>query len=128
MGVTSAVLSPFVDASTLSQVGGSLDAKLDLSSRSLNLDDVEGEVVLERLDLVVADLPLTQRMPTRVVARDGVARIENWAWESEGTSIDVSGQVNLSDQQAAIQANGKLDARLLHRFSAPQVSAQPGRS
>ena len=42
---------PFVDASTLSQVGGSLDAQLDLSSASLNLDDVEGEVVLERLNL-----------------------------------------------------------------------------
>ncbi len=55
-------------------------------------------------------------MPTRVVARDGIARIESWAWESEGTSFDVTGQVRLSDQQAAILANGKLDARLLTPF------------
>jgi outer membrane protein assembly factor BamA len=68
------------------------------------------------LDLTVADLPVTQRMPTRVVARDGIARIESWTWESEGSSVDVSGQVRLSDQQAAILANGTLDARLLTPF------------
>jgi hypothetical protein len=116
LGVTSAVLSPFLDPSTISQVAGSLDARLDLSSPSLDLNDVQGEVVIDRLNLTVADLPVMQRMPTRVVARDGIARIESWTWESEGTSVDVSGQVRLSDQQAAILANGKLDARLLTPF------------
>ena len=116
VGVTSAVLAPFVDPSTIAQIAGSLDARLDLSSPSLKLNDVQGEVVLDRLNLTVADLPVTQRMPTRVVARDGIARIESWTWESEGTSVDVSGQVRLSDQQAAILANGKLDARLLTPF------------
>ncbi len=113
MGVTSAVLAPFVDASTISQIAGSLDARVDLASSSLNLNDVQGEIVLERLNLTVADLPVTQRMPTRVVARDGIARIENWTWESEETSVGVSGQVYLSDQQMALMANGTLDARLL---------------
>jgi outer membrane protein assembly factor BamA/autotransporter translocation and assembly factor TamB len=116
MGVTSAVLAPFVDESTISQVAGSLDARLDLTSSSLDLNDVQGEVVLDRLNLTVADLPVTQQMPTRIVARDGVARIESWTWESEGTSVDVSGQVHLSDQRAAILANGSLDARLLTPF------------
>jgi outer membrane protein assembly factor BamA/autotransporter translocation and assembly factor TamB len=116
MGVTSAVLSPFVDPSTISQVAGSIDAHVDLASPSLDLNDVQGEVVLDRVNLTVADLPVTQRMPTRVVARDGLARIESWTWESEGTSVDVRGQVHLSDQQTAIIANGKLDARLLTPF------------
>jgi outer membrane protein assembly factor BamA/autotransporter translocation and assembly factor TamB len=116
VGITAAVLTPFVDASTISQVGGSLDAKLDLSSSSLNLEDLEGEVVLDRLNLTIAELPVTQRTPTRVIARDGFARIQSWAWESEGTSIEVTGQVHLSDQQTSIQANGKLDARLLTPF------------
>jgi outer membrane protein assembly factor BamA/autotransporter translocation and assembly factor TamB len=116
VGVTSAVLAPFVDSSTIGQVGGSLDARLDLTSTSLELDDAKGEVVLERLDLTVADLPVTQRTPTWVVANEGIARIESWAWESEGTSIDVSGQVQLANQQAAILATGQLDARLLTPF------------
>jgi outer membrane protein assembly factor BamA/autotransporter translocation and assembly factor TamB len=118
VGVTAAVLSPFVDDATISQVGGSLDAKLDLSTRSLNLNDVQGEVVLERLNLEVEDLPVTQRMPTRIVARDGVARIESWVWESEGTSFELTGQVGIANRQAAILANGKLDARLLTPFFA----------
>jgi outer membrane protein assembly factor BamA/autotransporter translocation and assembly factor TamB len=116
VGVTSAVLAPFVDASTIGQIGGSLDVRLDLSSTSRKLDDLQGEVVLERLNLTVAELPVTQRSPTRVVANGGVARIESWAWESEGTSIEVSGQVGLANQQAAILANGQLDARLLTPF------------
>src|SRR4029450_801791 len=87
-----------------------------LSSYSLNLEDLEGDVVLDRLNLTVAELPVTQRMPTRVLARGGIARIQSWAWESEGTSIDVTGQVHLTDRQTSIQANGKLDARLRTPF------------
>ena len=59
---------------------------------------------------------MTQRMPTRVVVRGGTARIESWAWESEGTSFEVTGQVRLANRQAAILANGTLDARLLTPF------------
>jgi outer membrane protein assembly factor BamA/autotransporter translocation and assembly factor TamB len=116
MGVTSAVLSPFVDPSTIAQIAGSLDARLDLSSASRDLNDVDGELVVDRLNLIVADLPVTQRMPTRIAARNGIARIESWTWESEGTSLDVSGQVHLGNQQAAIIATGMLDARLLTPF------------
>jgi outer membrane protein assembly factor BamA/autotransporter translocation and assembly factor TamB len=123
VGVTAAVLAPFVDASTISQIGGSLDAKLDLTSASLDLEDVEGELTLDRLDLTMADLPVSQRMPTRIIARDGVARIESWSWESEGTSLDVSGQVHLGSQQAAILATGRLDARLITPFlGTPDIS------
>jgi outer membrane protein assembly factor BamA/autotransporter translocation and assembly factor TamB len=116
VGVTSAVLAPFADASTIGQVGGSLDARLNLSSTSLDLDNLQGELVLDRLNLTVAELPVTQRAPTRVVANGGIARIESWAWESEGTAIEVSGQVSLANRQAAILANGQLDARLLTPF------------
>jgi outer membrane protein assembly factor BamA/autotransporter translocation and assembly factor TamB len=127
VGVTSAVLAPFVDDSTIAQVGGSLDARLDLSSTSLNLNDVRGEVVLERLSLTVADLPVTQRAPTKVVASDGIARIETWAWRSEGTSIEVSGRVHVGSRQAAILANGQLDARLLTPFLGVAGASTAGR-
>ena len=114
--VTTAVLEPFVDATSLGQVAGSLDAKLDVSTPSLKLEDMQGELVLARLDLSVADVPLRQVMPTRVVASDGFARIESWKWEGEGTSFELEGQVHLSDRQAAVRANGTLDARLLTPF------------
>jgi outer membrane protein assembly factor BamA/autotransporter translocation and assembly factor TamB len=127
VGVTSAVLAPFIDDATIAQVGGSLDARVDLSSTSLNLNDVRGEVVLERLSLTVTDLPVTQRAPTKIVASEGIARIETWAWQSEGTSIEVSGQVHVGSQQAAILASGQLDARLLTPFLGVAGASTAGR-
>jgi autotransporter translocation and assembly factor TamB len=115
-GITAAVLSPFVDASTLTQIAGSLDATLNLTAPALNIDAVSGELILERLDLAIADVPIRQRLPTRVAARDGFARVEEWEWEGEGTSLNVEGQVRLRDQQAALLLTGAMDARLLTAF------------
>ena len=128
VGVTSAVLSPSSSASTPGQVGGSLDAKLDLSSSTLNLDDVEGEVVLERLNLTVADLPVTQHTPTRVVARGGVARIESWAWESEGTSIEVTGKSTSVISRRRFWRTGNSMLVCSRHSSAARASAQQGKS
>ena len=57
----------------LEQIEGSIDATLRLESRSLALNDVAGEVRLDRMELQLADLPIAQREPTRVTVRDGFA-------------------------------------------------------
>ena len=114
--VTPAVAATFVDAATLEQVTGSVDATLDVTSPTLDLADLAGELRLDRLEMRIADLPVTQRLPTRIVARDGFARIEAWDWVGQGTTLGVRGQVRLSDRQAAILANGELDLRMLTPF------------
>jgi outer membrane protein assembly factor BamA/autotransporter translocation and assembly factor TamB len=114
--ITPAVLSPFLDPDTLSQIVGGIDASVDLETSSLDLTDVRGEARLDRLDLRIANLPVTQRMPTRIVARNGFARVAAWEWASEGATLDVDGQVRLADRQAAILANGSVDLRMLTPF------------
>ena len=114
--VTPAVAAPFVDAATLEQLSGSVDATLDVTSPTLELTDAVGELRLDRLELRIADLPVTQRLPTRIVARDGFARIETWDWVGQGATLGVRGQVRLSDREAAILANGELDLRMLTPF------------
>ena len=114
--LTPAVLSGFVEASTLEQLEGSVDASLDLRSPTLEVTDAAGELRLDRLDLRIADLPVTQRVPTRIAMRDGFARVEAWDWAGQGATLDVRGQVRLSDRQAAILANGEVDLRTLTPF------------
>ena len=90
--------------------------RLSLDTPSLDLAAVRGELQLDRLDLRVADLPVTQRVPTRIVARDGFARVEAWDWTGEGASLSVRGQVRLSDLEAGILANGDIDLRMATPF------------
>ena len=114
--LTPVVLQAFVDAGTLEQLAGSVDATLDVSSPTIDLADVTGELRFDRLEMRVADLPVTQRVPTRLVVRDGFARIEAWDWVGQGATLDVRGQVRLSDRQSAILANGAVDLRMLTPF------------
>lgn len=114
--LTAAVLAPFVDPATAEQLEGTIDVTLDAASATPTLSDLTGELRLDRLDVRIADLPLAQRSPTRIVARDGFARIEAWDWVGQGTTLNLRGQVRLEDRQAAILANGLVDLRMLTPF------------
>jgi outer membrane protein assembly factor BamA/autotransporter translocation and assembly factor TamB len=114
--LTPAVLSPFLDPETAGRIEGSMDATLEASASSLDLAAVTGEFRIDRFEVRVADLPVTQRVPTRIVARDGFARVEAWDWVGQGATLAVRGQVRLEDRQAAILANGVVDLRVLTPF------------
>ncbi|OFW39126.1 MAG: hypothetical protein A3F70_11305 [Acidobacteria bacterium RIFCSPLOWO2_12_FULL_67_14] len=114
--LTPAVLAPFVEPGTLDEVTGSLDATLDAAAVTADVAALTGELRIDRFDLRIAGLPVTQRIPTRIVARDGFARVEAWEWVGQGATLGVRGQVRLSDRQTAILANGVLDLRMLTPF------------
>ena len=114
--VTAAVLAPFLDAATVEQLTGSVDLTLDATSPAPDLSALAGELRIDRLDIRVANLPVTQRVPTRIVARDGFARVAAWDWVGQGATLAVQGQVRLEDRQAAILANGAVDMRMLTPF------------
>ena len=115
-GITPLVLESMVGPTTLEDVTGTIDATLDLASPTLELEDVTGELRLDRLELRAADLPVTQQVPTRIAVRDGLARIEAWDWTGQGATLGVRGQVSLVDRQLAILANGTVDLRMLTPF------------
>ena len=115
-GVTARVLQPFIDPVTVEALSGSLDATLNVEAPSLDLAALRGDAQIDRLDLRIADLPVTQRIPTRIVARDGFARVEAWDWAGQGATLGIRGQMRLSDQQVAILASGDVDLRMLTPF------------
>ncbi len=114
--LTPQVLAPFVDADTLSQIEGSVDASLRLQGRAPDLASVTGDVQLDSLDVRVAELPVTQRVPTRIAIDRGFARVEAWEWTGQGGSLSLQGRVGLADQQAALLATGRFDLRMLTPF------------
>ena len=114
--VTPAVLTPFVPAETLSQITGAIEASLQLETTSLDVAALRGEARLDRLNLEVASLPLTQTEPTRVAFDRGLARVAAWRWTGGGATLDVQGEIGLTDQRAALLAAGQLDLRMLAPF------------
>ena len=125
--LTAAVLSPFLDPSTVNEIAGSLDASLEATSAELDLSSVVGYFQIDRFDLRVSDLAVSQRVPTRIVARDGFARVEAWDWVGQGATLSVAGQVRLEDRQAAFLADGLVDLRLLTPFVRESGMALAGR-
>jgi outer membrane protein assembly factor BamA len=114
--ITPGVLTPFVDPEAVSQIAGVVDASAHLEANSLDLADVRGEVRLDRLDVRVAGLPVTQREPTRIAIGDGVARVVSWDWTGQGATFNVQGEIGLTNQQAALLGAGVVDLRLLAPF------------
>ncbi len=115
-GLTPAVLRGVLDPATLEDLAGVVDVAVNLQAPSTDILQATGDLTLTRLDLQMAGLPVTQRTPTRIVARDGFARIESWNWTGQGATLGVFGQVRLADRQAAIIANGDIDLRVLTPF------------
>ena len=116
LNVTEGVLDPFLDPATLADIDGTVDLTVDLSSPGARIDQVSGHATLDRFDLRLAGLPLTQRVPTRVEFGGGFARVSAWDWAGQGVTLNVAGQVRMADLQAGIIATGDLDARMLTPF------------
>lgn len=116
LNITPAFLDPFVEQSAIDELAGTVDVSVDLQSPVADVAALRGEVRIDRMDLRIADLPVTQVSPTRIVAQDGFARIESWEWQGQGANLAVRGQVRLRDLQAGILANGELDLRMLTPF------------
>jgi len=126
-GITPAVLRGVLDPATLGDITGAVDVALNVQAPSLDLARATGDLTLTRLDLRLAGLSVTQRVPTRIVAQNGFARIESWNWAGEGATLGVAGQVRLADRQAAILANGDIDLRVLTPFVRTAGIATGGR-
>jgi outer membrane protein assembly factor BamA/autotransporter translocation and assembly factor TamB len=120
--VTPAVLAPFVDASTMAQLGGLVSGTLELDADRPTLAAIRGQFVLDRADLSVAGVPFTQQQPTRVDVAGGRAQIAAWNWGGAGNSFSVSGGIKFDEAQALdVAVDGTIDLRALGAFL-PQVA------
>jgi outer membrane protein assembly factor BamA/autotransporter translocation and assembly factor TamB len=113
VSVTSQALTPFLPPEAVAQIEGALDATVHLEAPALEWSSLNGEARLDRLDLAVAGVTVTQQESTRIAIERGIARVASWNWTGRGTSFVVQGEVRLPEQRAAVLAGGQIDLRLL---------------
>jgi outer membrane protein assembly factor BamA/autotransporter translocation and assembly factor TamB len=116
--VTPAVVAPFVDPQTLGQLGGRIDATVQLEADRAALDRVRGTAVLDHVDLTMAGIPFDQQMPTRLAVRDGRLSVDAWEWGRDDNRLAVRGSATLSgDPSLDLVATAVLDLRVLNILS-----------
>ena len=115
--VTTQVLREALGSDTFAQIAGTMDLSVELRSPSLELVDVTGEVRLERFLMAVSGVSIGQRVPTRLVAENGVLRVVAWDWTGTGTALTVGGEIQLDGRRLDVTTDGSLDLRLLTPFT-----------
>jgi outer membrane protein assembly factor BamA/autotransporter translocation and assembly factor TamB len=113
--VTAAIASPFVDPQTLAQLGGHIDATIQLEADRLAPDRVRGTLTLDQSDLSLGGMPFNQQTPTRLAVQDGRLTVEAWEWGAGDNRIAVRGGARLgTDSSLDLVATSVLDLRALN--------------
>ena len=122
--VTPSVLAPFLDRSTVEQIGGRVDVTATAEADSLDPAGVMADLTLDRAELTLAEVPIAQTAPTRLRLAGGRLDVLQWTWVGAGTRLDVTGNVSLAGATSALNlgATGSLDLRMIGAF-APDMAA-----
>src|SRR6185436_7744941 len=102
----------------LQQVSGNVNATLTAEADAFALDRVRGLLTVDAASLVVAEVPFTQSVPTRIRIAGGRAQIEEFRWNAVRNELRVSGSADLSvsDHPVDLAVNGDIDLRVLGAF------------
>ena len=115
--ITPHVLSPFLDADTISDMSGELGIAIELAADALDVPQARGSLTLDPGGLVVSGVPFTQRRPTRIVLAGGRVDIDAWEWGTPDNNLSLSGGMRVDgDRDLDITAAGNLDLRVLSAF------------
>lgn len=123
-GLTPAALQPFVSPETLAAVGGRVSARATLETDALSLDRLRGEVILDDAEIVVAQVPVKQILPTRFILADNHLRIDTLQWEGPGTTITGFGALTWPQGEARLDVaiDAGVDLRMASVFVRPAAT------
>ena len=114
--LTRAALAPWVSADVLARLNLSAAASLTLEANRPALDAVTGALVLDRLSLSAAGVPIQEERPTHLALAGGRVAVEEWVWTGGGTRLSVTGGASLADRRLDLGVKGTSDLRLLSAF------------
>ncbi len=113
--VTQAVAAPFVDPATLDQLGGRIDATVQLEADRVALERVRGSIALDRAVLTLGGISLDQQTTTRVSIREGRLTVDAWEWGGGDNRLTVRGGATLgANSSLNLAATSVLDLRVLN--------------
>ena len=112
--VTEALLGRLVAQGALGNTAARFDGALDIEADYPTLASVRGDVRIERAEMLLGGLRLTQSSPAALIVRDGRAAIDAWRWTGAGTDILVGGRFALAQPRThELSLGGTLDLRAL---------------
>ena len=115
LSVTQAVAVPFVDPATLDQLGGRIDATVQLEADRVALERVRGAITLDRAELRLGGTELDQQTTTRVSIREGRVTVDAWEWGRGDNRLTVRGGATLgANSTLSLAATSVLDLRVLN--------------
>lgn len=107
-------LFPMIGASSIqSDYQGAITGHTNLTSSSVDLLDLNGDIYIEKLSLERGSLNISLTQPTQLVAQNGVLNVKDLVLEGPDNLIEVSGD-NFSLDKLNLQLNAKSDLRLFH--------------
>lgn len=117
--LTERAVAPFVDDDTLAALHGTFAATASFEAPEARLSAVSGRIEFERAAIEIAQVPLEQVSPTRLVVNDGRLRVEEWIWAGAGNRLEIVGGLSITDEgdvRLDAAADALVDLRLIGAF------------
>jgi len=115
--VTQAILKDVLGPERLQQVQGTASAAVEIEADRLTLERIQATAVLDPASLLLAGVPFTQTVPTRLRLQNGRASIDGFSWSAEGNSIVAKGAMDLTAGRSIdFGVVGVLDLRAVGAF------------
>ena len=127
--ITPEVLAPFIAQETVDAIAGRFDAAIEVEAPSLDPDEVRADVTLDRAEIALARVPLSQTRPTRLRLAAGRLDVVEWSWAGAGSRLDVAGGVTLAGgetPQLGLAVTGALNLGMLGAFVPDVATAGRG--
>jgi outer membrane protein assembly factor BamA/autotransporter translocation and assembly factor TamB len=100
-GVTQRALATWLPADTIARTEARVAATIGLDVRSLTLDGLSGNLVLDEASVTAAGVPITQARPGRISIRGRTIGFDDVAF-SAGTPVVIGGTVTVGDAETAL--------------------------
>ena len=117
--VTNTTLDPFVRTfqpdlpeETTVTASGTILVEGPLS----DADQIRIDATVEQLDLTLFDYGVTNEGVARLLVDRNVVRVSDMHLQGEGTALDLTGDISLSDKRLALSANGDASLGILQGF------------
>ena len=94
------------------QVGGEIDAEVEITGDRLTLESLSAAVHFSKFDVDLSGIPLRQKVPSRVTYKQGELALETLELEGKQSIFRAAGSIDVLKGTAALGLVGEIDLRM----------------
>jgi outer membrane protein assembly factor BamA/autotransporter translocation and assembly factor TamB len=116
-GLGPGALEPFLAPDQVAQFKGNVGGRFSVGGRTLALEALTGELILDQASVALVNVPLDQVEPTRLRLASNRVSVDRWLWRGADNQLEVSGGFSLADDKAlAMKVRTIFDLRAMRAF------------